>query len=80
MHSIVLFLGKADSFDVETTRVVDLAFDQACKRLHDRGQPEVVREVIANRIIALAKSGERDVGRLCASALASFGLEERRTE
>jgi hypothetical protein len=39
----------------------------------------LVREVIAERIIAFAKNGERDVDRLCASALASFGLEERRT-
>ena len=79
MHSIVLFLGKSDSFDVGTASIIDQAFDQACKRLHDRGQPEVVREVLAKRIIALAKDGERNVNRLCTSALASFGVEERRT-
>jgi hypothetical protein len=79
MHSIVLFLGKAHSFDAGMTRVVDQAFHWACRRLHDRGQPQLVREVIAERVIALAKNGERNADRLCASALASFGLEEGRT-
>jgi hypothetical protein len=48
------------------------AFDAACKDLHDGGQPFVVREVMARRIIAAAHKGERDVGRLRDVALAAF--------
>jgi hypothetical protein len=40
------------------------AFDAACKALHDRGQPTVVYEVMARRILAAARNGERDVGQL----------------
>jgi hypothetical protein len=39
------------------------------KELHDAGQSNVVREVIAGRIIAAAKLGERDPVRLLAAAL-----------
>jgi hypothetical protein len=36
------------------------AFDAACADLHDDGQPALVREIIAKRIIEAAKTGERD--------------------
>jgi hypothetical protein len=45
------------------------AFEAALKELHDTGQPNVVREVIAGRIIAAAKLGERDPVRLRTAAL-----------
>jgi hypothetical protein len=51
------------------------AFDEVCKHLHDRGQPEIVREVIANHIIEVARRGERDPIRLRDAVLASFGLQ-----
>ena len=34
------------------------AFDNACSQLHDRGQPAIVYEVIAKRIIDAAEAGE----------------------
>jgi len=46
------------------------AFEAACKELDDAGQPRVAREVIAGRIIAAARLGERDPVRLRAAALA----------
>ena len=36
------------------------AYDKVSKSLHDAGQPDIVKEVIARRIISLAKKGERD--------------------
>lgn len=45
------------------------AYDRACKSLHDTGQPYIVREVIAQHVIALAKQGERNPARLCEDAL-----------
>jgi hypothetical protein len=46
------------------------AFDAACKELHVVGQRDVVCEVIARRIIAAARFGERDPVRLREAALA----------
>jgi hypothetical protein len=63
------FLGPG-AFDPEAIAVMSEAFEAALKALHDTGQPNVVREVIAVRIIAAAKLGERDPVRLRAAALA----------
>ena len=62
-------------FDPEAVTAMGEAFNLACKALHDRGQPELVREVIARQIIKGAKTGERDPKRLCAFALRAFGIE-----
>jgi hypothetical protein len=45
------------------------AFEADLKELHDTGQRNVVREIIAGRIIAAAKLGERDPVRLRAAEL-----------
>jgi hypothetical protein len=45
------------------------AYDQVLALLHDRGQPSIVREMIAVRMLDLASKGERDIGRLCQGAL-----------
>jgi hypothetical protein len=39
-------------YDPELTGVMGLAFDKARTGLHDSGQPAVVQEIIAKRIIA----------------------------
>ena len=71
MASILSFLGKG-VFDDATLRVMGEAFDAACKELHDDGQPLVVQEVIALRIIAAAHKGEHNVTRLRDIALAAL--------
>jgi hypothetical protein len=48
------------------------AYDTALASLHDHGQPEVVREIIAKRIIAAALKGERDPERLRQQALSAL--------
>jgi hypothetical protein len=45
------------------------ALEAALKKLGDIDQPDVVREIIAGRIIAVAKLGERDPARLLEAAL-----------
>ena len=67
--SSVVDLFYTGAFDPETVKVLCDAYDRACKSLHDRGQPYIVSEVMAQRIIALAKAGERDPDRLCDGAL-----------
>jgi hypothetical protein len=59
-------------FDDVATKAMGEAFDGAAKELHDRGQPPIVREVLASRIIAAARRGERDPIRLRDIALAAF--------
>jgi hypothetical protein len=38
------------AFDHNATRAMGKAFDRACHSLHDIGQPDLVREIIANEI------------------------------
>jgi hypothetical protein len=69
--SIIPFLPRG-VFDDDETNVMGQAFDSACKALHDTGQPPVVHEVMARRIIAAARAGERDVIKLRAAALTAL--------
>jgi len=67
------FLKPGDgSFDDYATRVMGEAFDDACKKLHSAGQPRVVFETIAARIVAAASKGERDPIRLRNAGLAGL--------
>jgi hypothetical protein len=50
MGSILPFF-KSEGFDPEATSAMGAAFDLARRELHDQGQPDLVREVIAKQII-----------------------------
>ena len=54
-----LHILKGGAFDPETTKALGSAFEIVCKE-----KPRSSRELIANRIIQLAKGGEVDVIRL----------------
>jgi hypothetical protein len=58
-----------DSFDDAATATMGEAFDHACMSLHRIGKSVKVRDMIAKRIISLARNGERDPIRLCQQAL-----------
>jgi hypothetical protein len=64
MATVLQFIRNKSDFDDEATRLIGDAFDTACKGLRDTGQPIVVQEVIAKRIIKAAMKGERDPARL----------------
>jgi hypothetical protein len=57
------------AFDPEAIGAMIEAFDAACQKLGGIDPPEVAREVIAGRIIAAARLGERDPARLLEAAL-----------
>jgi hypothetical protein len=61
------------SFDPDTTHIMGQAFDGACKELPHIGQSDLVKSLIAKRIIEVAKTGERDPNRLRDRALQAFG-------
>lgn len=71
MASILSFMPRGDFDDADTKALGD-AFDGACAALHDTGQPALVHEIIARRIIVAARKGERDVKRLRQDALAAL--------
>ena len=54
----LLFQGAA--FGPRATRVMGEAYERVCQSLNDVGQPSIVKEIIARRIVEAAKSGERD--------------------
>jgi hypothetical protein len=60
------------AFEPAAIAAMSEAFDAACKELNDTGQPQIVLEVIAERIIAAARQGERDPVRLREAALAGY--------
>jgi hypothetical protein len=57
-------------FEPEAVAAMSEAFEAACNELHRAGHAAVMREVIAGRIVAAARFGERDPVRLRAAALA----------
>jgi hypothetical protein len=63
-----LRLINGESFDADMTRVMGLAYEEACAGL--KGADAATREAVAKRIIEAARSGERDVGKL-----AGYGLK-----
>jgi hypothetical protein len=56
-------------FEPEATAAMGEAFETACKELHNTGQHQMVRKVIAQRIIAAASTGDIDPVRLRMAAL-----------
>jgi hypothetical protein len=72
---ILSFLDNR-SFDAEATHAMGLAYDKARRLLHDTGQPEVVQEIIARRVIEIALTGERDPDIIAEKTLLGFGIEK----
>jgi hypothetical protein len=72
---ILKFLRPTDAFGPEALETLGKAYDMAIRTLHDAGQPDIVHEVIARRIIRSAKKGERDPAKLCAVALSAFNSD-----
>jgi hypothetical protein len=60
------------SFDPETRRVIGVAFEMTCTALHLSDRGDRANEIIARRIIELAKTGERNPDLLCEGVLKEF--------
>ena len=61
-------------FDDAATFAMGEAFDNACKSFQNFGS--AVPAIIANLIIAAAKNGERDPGRLYEQVLKAYGIDD----
>ena len=64
---------RDSGFGAEATQALGKAYDIACLSLHPSGQPPVVQEILAKKIIEVAQRGERDPDRLASIALANLG-------
>ena len=65
---ITLFLN-GERPNPETKRVLGVAFEMTCIALRAEGSDDFVKQAIANKIINLAKAGERNPDILCEQAL-----------
>jgi hypothetical protein len=60
---------NGEQFDQESIRILGVAFEQVCIALRIGDCDDNVRQGIANKIIELAKTGERNPDLLCERAL-----------
>jgi hypothetical protein len=61
-----------EKFDPETIRVMGLAFEMALVALPLADRGDLANDVLARKIMDLAKAGERDPERLCEGVLHEF--------
>jgi hypothetical protein len=66
--SITPYLN-GERFEPETERVLGVAFEQVCIALRIGNSDDDVKQAIANKVIELAKAGERNPDILCERAL-----------
>jgi hypothetical protein len=64
-------------FDAAVVNIMSSAYTKACKMLHDKGQPAVVQEIIAGRIVAIVRAGARDPDRISERVLTDLGLQRK---
>ena len=62
-------LLNGERLDPETTRILGVAFDMVSITLRTEDADDFVKNAIARKIIALAKTGERNPDILCEQAL-----------
>ena len=60
---------NGERFDQDTLRILGVAFEQTCIALRIGDCDDHVKQAIANKIIELAKTGERNPDLLCEHAL-----------
>lgn len=76
MGTVVEVARLGVAFDPEVVASVTTAYQMATDQLRRDGYTDLVRDIIAKRIIDAAQHGERDPNELCRSALAALGICE----
>jgi hypothetical protein len=66
---------NGERFDPETRRVLGLALEMTCLALRPGDCADDVKQAIANKIIALAKAGERNPDAMCEQVLKDIRTE-----
>ena len=73
----VLPFAADSAFQPEVTAAMAAAFDRACRTICGHAQIDLVREIIAKRIVELARRGDSDEEHLYEGALRALGLERQ---
>jgi hypothetical protein len=73
---ITPFLGNRE-FDAETRRVMSVAFEMTRAALRLAHSNDAMSKIVADKIIELAESGERNPNVLCERTLSSLRAHER---
>ena len=76
MTNIIDYIRRPAVFEPEVVTIMGDAYERALASF-PTVPVKTVREVIAGRIIDLAKKGQRDPRLLCESALAALGVESK---
>ena len=76
MGQVVEVTKLGVAFNPEVVAAVTTAYQMATDHLRRDDYTDLVRDIIAKRIIDTARHGERDPDELCRSALASLGIHE----
>jgi len=67
-------LLREASFDQPEISRMTRAYEAALALLRPKDQTDAVKEVVARKIIEVARTGEHDPSRICARALQELGL------
>lgn len=74
MAQVIRFARRRTVFGPDETAAMGDAYDSALLALReDCKSQQIIRELLAKRILRLAKRGELDRGQLCCSAVSGFG-------
>jgi len=74
---ILELLPKERPFDNAIAHLMSDAYYEACRLLHDSGQPIIVRQLLARRVIELVVAGETRSFEIANRALCTLGIEPR---
>jgi hypothetical protein len=72
MADILQFRPRVNVFAPELTSAMGDAYEKAIASLLNNNSELAVRELVAKRIVRLARRGERDPEYLCSPALSGF--------
>jgi hypothetical protein len=73
---MIIISERDGDFDDAAVLAMVIAYERACTSLRSFGTAPTVQEIIAMRIIQVAKQGERDPDQLHQQALEALGIEE----
>jgi hypothetical protein len=76
MEQVPEFTKFDFAFDPEVVAAVTTAYQMATDHLRRDSYTDLVRDIIAKRIIDTAQQGERDPDELCRSVFAALGIRE----
>jgi hypothetical protein len=73
-HMAIYRLLREAAFDEVQTKCLSDAYEAAVSLLHLKGPDDVIAQLVAHRIIKIARTGLWDPRKLCAQAIRELGV------